>query len=240
MTAIFHPLTSEQREHLTFYQTKKIKFMNKQISAEQAVSKINTGATLMVGGFLANGSALKILDLLAQSDVKDLTLICNDSAFPDKAYGKLLANGQVRKLITSHMGTNPAAIDLMNAGKLDVEFVPQGTLAERIRAAGAGFGGVLTPTGLGTLVENGKEKITIDGKEFLLEKPLRADVALLGATVGDKSGNLIYKGTSQNMNPLMATAADTVIAEVGELVETGAFAPETVHTPGIFVDFIVD
>ncbi|MDR1951027.1 MAG: CoA transferase subunit A [Bacteroidales bacterium] len=213
--------------------------MNKQITPEQAASKIQSGVTLMVGGFLANGSPLKILDLLSQSDVKDLTLICNDSAFPDKAYGKLIANKQVRKLITSHTGTNPAAIDLMNAGTMEVEFVPQGTLVERIRAAGAGLGGVLTPTGLGTLVENGKQKITVDGKEFLLEKPLRADFALLGATLGDKSGNLIYKGTSQNMNPLMATAADIVIAEIGELVETGAFSPEAVHTPGIFVDFIV-
>jgi acetate CoA/acetoacetate CoA-transferase alpha subunit len=214
--------------------------MNKQITLEQAVSKIKSGMTVMVGGFLSNGSALKILDLLAQSDVKDLTLICNDSSFADKGHGKLLANGQVCKEITSHMGTNPAAIDLMNAGKLDVDFVPQGTLAERIRAGGAGLGGVLTPTGLGTLVENGKEKINIDGKDYLLEKPLRADVALLGASVGDKSGNLIYKGTSQNMNPLMATAADLVIAEVGELMETGTYSPESVHTPNIFVDFIVN
>jgi len=213
--------------------------MNKQLTPEQAVSKIKSGITLMVGGFLANRSALKILELLCQSDIKDLTLIVNDSGFPDKAYGKLLANGQVRKLIASHIGTNPAAIDLMNAGTLEVEFVPQGTLAERIRAAGAGLGGVLTPTGLGTLVEKGKEKITVDGKEFLLEKPLRADIALIGASIGDKSGNLIYKGTSQNMNPLMATAADLVIAEVGELVETGSIAPEQVHTPNIFVDFIV-
>ena len=214
--------------------------MNKQITPEQAAEKIQSGMTLMAGGFLANGSALKILDLIAQSAIKDLTLICNDSAFPDKAYGKLIANGQVRKLITSHIGTNPVGIDLMNAGTMDVEFVPQGTLAERIRAAGAGLGGVLTPTGLGTLVEKGKQKITIDGKEFLLEKPLRADVALLGATMGDKSGNLVYKGTSQNMNPLMAMAADVVVAEVGELVETGALTPESIHTPNIFVNFIVN
>ena len=213
--------------------------MNKHITSEQAISKIKSGMTIMVGGFLGNGSPLKILDLLAQSDVKDLTLICNDSAFPDKAYGKLIANGQVCKEITSHTGTNPVAIELMNAGTMEVEFVPQGTLAERIRAAGAGLGGVLTQTGLGTLVENGKQQLTIDGKEYLLEKPLRADVALLGASLGDKSGNLIYKGTSQNFNPLMATAADLVIAEVGELVETGSLAPEAVHTPGIFVDFIV-
>lgn len=214
--------------------------MNKQLTPEQVATIIKSGATLMVGGFLANRSALKILDLLCESGVKDLTLICNDGGFPDKAYGKLLANGQVRKFIASHIGTNPVAIDLMNAGKLEVEFVPQGTLAERIRSAGAGLGGVLTPTGLGTLMEKGKAKITIDGKVFLLEKPLRADIALIGASIGDKSGNLVYKGTSQNMNPLMATAADLVIAEVGELVEVGSIPPEQVHTPGIFVDFIVN
>ena len=206
---------------------------------EQALAEVQSGMTLMVGGFLTCGSALKILEMLSQSEVKDLVLICNDSAYPDKAYGKLIANGQVRKLITSHVGTNPEAINQMNAGSLEVEFVPQGTLVERIRVAGAGLGGVLTPTGLGTLVENGKQKIIVDGKEFLIEKPLRADVALIGASMGDKSGNLIYKGTSQNMNPLMATAATKVIAEVGELFETGAFAPEAIHTPCIFVDFII-
>ncbi|MDR1739970.1 MAG: CoA transferase subunit A [Bacteroidales bacterium] len=213
--------------------------MNKKITPKQAVAKIKSGMTLMIGGFLANGSPIKILDLLAQSGIKDLTLICNDTAYHDKAHGKLIANGQVRKVITSHIGTNSATIEQMNSGVLEVEFVPQGTLAERIRAGGAGLGGVLTPTGLGTMVEKGKEKITVDGKEYLLEKPLRADVALLGASIGDESGNLIYRGTSQNMNPLMATAADTVIVEVGELVATGAFAPETIHTPNIFVDFIV-
>ena len=212
----------------------------KQITAEQAASKIKSGTTLMVGGFLANGSALKILDLLAQSDVGELTIICNDTSFPDKAHGKLIANKQVRKVITSHIGTNPATVEQMNAGTLEVVFMPQGTLAECIRAAGAGLGGVLTATGLGTLVENGKQKVVVDGKEFLLEKPIRADVALLGATLGDKSGNLVYKGTSQNFNPLMAMAADLIIAEVGELVETGDIAPEAVHTPGIFVDFIVN
>jgi len=213
--------------------------MNKQITPEQAVSKIKSGMTLMIGGFLTNGSPLRILDLLAQSAIKDLTLICNDSAYPDKGLGKLIVNGQVRKIIVSYIGSNPATIDQMNAKTLEVEFSPQGTLAERIRAAGAGLGGVLTPTGLGTLAENGKQRITVDGKDYLLEKPLRADVALIGATLADQSGNLIYKGTSQNMNPLMATAAETVIAEVGELVETGALAPETIHTSGIFVDFIV-
>ena len=214
--------------------------MNKVKSIEQVVAEIQSGMTVMVGGFMACGSPLKLLEALSQSAVKDLTLICNDSAFPDKAHGKLIANGQVRKLITSHIGTNPATIDQMNAGSLEVVFIPQGTLAECIRAAGAGLGGVLTPTGLGTLAEKGKQKIIIDGKEFLLEKPIRADVALLGASVGDKSGNLIYRGTMQNMNPLMATAAAKVIAEVGELVEIGALAPETIHTPGLFVTYIVN
>lgn len=206
---------------------------------EQAVAKVQSGMTLMIGGFLAGGSPLRMLDLLSQSPVKDLVLICNDTAFPDRAHGKLIANRQVRKVITSHIGTNPVTIEQMNAGTLEVEFVPQGTLAERIRAGGAGLGGVLTPTGLGTLVEAGKQKITVEGKEYLLEKWLRADMALLNASTGDRSGNLIYKGTSQNLNPVMATAADTVIAEVGELVETGDLVPETVHTPGIFVNYIV-
>ena len=214
--------------------------MNKIITAEQAIAKINSGATIMIGGFMANGSPHRIIDLMLQSDIRDLTLISNDSAFPDKGIGRLIADNRVRKLIVSHAGTNPCVNDQMNAGQLEVEFVPQGTLAERIRAAGAGLGGVLTITGLGTVVENGKEKITIDGKEYLLEKPLRADIALLGASIGDKNGNLYYKGTSQNFNPIMATAADLVIAEVEELVETGTIPMENVHTPNIFVDYIVN
>ena len=213
--------------------------MKKIITPEEAVAHIKSGMTLMIGGFLGNGSPHKIIEKILQSEVCELTLISSDSAFPDKGLGRLIADRRVKKLITSHVGTNPLAIEQMNAGTLEVNFVPQGTIVECIRAAGAGLGGVLTPTGLNTLVEQGKEKITVDGKEYLLEKPLRADVALLGATMGDKSGNLIYKGTSQNINPLIATAADMVIVEVGELFETGAFEPHTVHTPGIFVDFIV-
>ncbi len=213
--------------------------MNKQITPEQAAAKVKSGMTVMIGGFLANGSPHRIIECLLQSNVRDLTLIASDSAFPDKGLGRLIANKQVKKLITSHAGTNPLVAEQMNAGTLEVEFVPQGTLVECIRAAGAGLGGVLTPTGLGTMVEKGKQKITVDGKEYLLEKPVRADMALLSASLGDASGNLIYKGTSQNTNPLMATAADIVIAEVGELVETGSLSPEQVHTPGIFVDYMV-
>jgi len=212
--------------------------MEKLITIAEAASKIKDGMTIMVGGFMAAGGPNRIVDALLESNVKDLTLICNDTAFPDKGLGKLVANRRVKKIITSHIGTNPSTIDQMNAGELIVEFSPQGTLAERVRAGGAGLGGILTPTGIGTMVAQGKEVILIDGKEFLLEKPLRADVALLGASISDKQGNLVYRGTSQNFNPLMATAADLVIAETAELVEVGDLKPEEVRTPSIFVDYI--
>ena len=212
--------------------------MNKIITFKEAVSKIKDGMTIMIGGFLGNGSPEKLIDALVESGVKNLTLICNDTAFPDKGVGKLIVNKQISKVYTSHIGTNPHSNEQLNSGELKIEFCPQGTLAERVRAAGAGLGGVLTPTGIGTIVAEGKEIITIDGKEFLLEKPLKADVALIGASIGDKSGNLIYKGTSQNFNPIMASAADLVIAEVNELVEVGSIPQEQVHTPAIFVDTI--
>jgi len=213
--------------------------MSKLISLEDAVAKIKDGSVIMVGGFMASGTPPRIIDALVNANVKDLTIICNDTAFPDKGVGRLVVNRQVKKVITSHIGTNPATQEQMNNGELVVEFVPQGTLAERVRAGGAGLGGFLTPTGLGTMVAEGKEIVTVDGKPFLLEKPLRADVALIGANKGDYEGNLIYRGNSQNFNPLMATATDLVIAEVETLVETGRICMEHVHTPGIFVDFIV-
>ncbi len=213
--------------------------MNKFISIKEAVAQVKEGMTVMVGGFLANGTPNAIVDALAQSGVKNLTLICNDTAYPDRGVGQLIANKQVKKLIVSHIGTNPCTSEQMNSGELEIEFVPQGTLAERIRSGGAGLGGFLTTTGMGTIVAEGKPVISVDGKDYLLEKPLRADVALIGASLGDKSGNLIYRGTSQNFNPLMASAADLVIAEIAELVEVGELAPETVKTPAIFVDYIV-
>ncbi|MCF0211967.1 MAG: CoA transferase subunit A [Bacteroidales bacterium] len=213
--------------------------MDKFISVQQAAEKIHDGMTVMVGGFLGVGSPIALLDALAEKGVKDLTIICNDTAYPEVAVGKLITNRQVKSLIATHIGTNNNTIDQMNAGELQVELSPQGTLAERIRAAGAGLGGVLTQTGLGTVVENGKQKITIDGKEYLLEKPVRADIAIIGANICDESGNLVYKGTSQNFCPLMATAADVVIVEPQEIVKTGDIAPENVKTPGIFVDFII-
>lgn len=213
--------------------------MGKFVSLSEAVELVKNGMTVMVGGFLANGTPNRIIDALVEKGVRDLTVICNDTSFPDKGVGKLVVNRQVSRLYTSHIGTNPHTGEQMNAGELQIEFCPQGTLAERIRAAGSGLGGVLTPTGLGTSVAEGKEVIMVDGKEYLLEKPLRADVALLGASVCDKEGNLAYRGTSQNFNPLMAMAADVVIVEAGEVVEAGGIAPENVRTPSVLVDYIV-
>jgi len=213
--------------------------MNKFISLEKALSFIKDGMTIMIGGFLGNGSPDRIIDAIAASNLKNLTIICNDTVFPDRSFGKLFVNKQVTKVITSYIGGNPACNEQMNKGELEVVFVPQGTLAERIRAAGCGLGGILTPTGLNTLAAQGKQIISVDGKEFLLEKPLRADVALIRASVGDETGNLVYRGTSQNFNPLMAMAADLVIAEVEKLVKTGDIEPEYVKTPSILVKYII-
>ena len=214
--------------------------MSKFISIEEAVSKVKDGMTIMVGGFLANGTPNKIVDALAKSGVKNLTLICNDTAYPDKGVGQLIANKQVKKLFVSHIGTNPHTSEQMNSGELEIEFCPQGSLAERVRAGGCGLGGILTQTGMGTIVAEGKQIVNVDGKDYLLEKPLRADIALVGASLGDKAGNLVYRGTSQNFNPLMASAADLVIAEINELVEVGEIAAENVKTPSIMVYFIIE
>lgn len=212
--------------------------MKKEITLNEVVSKIKDGMTIMVGGFLAVGAPEQIMDAIAESSVKNLTLICNDSAFPDKSLGKLIVNKQVKKLIVSHIGTNPETVNQLNNKEIEIEFVPQGTLVERIRAKGAGLGGVLTPTGLGTIIAEGKEVMTIDGKDYLLEKPLGADIALLGATVADSEGNLIHRGTTRNFNPIMAMAADLVIAETSKMVKPGELDPETIHTPSIFVNYI--
>ena len=211
--------------------------MSKQITIDQAVEMIKDGQTVMIGGFLAVGSANRIIEAMVKAGKKDLTIICNDTAYPEIGSGLLVASGCVKKCIVSHIGTNPITEQKMKASEIEVELVPQGTLAERIRIGGAGIGGFLTTTGLGTLAEEGKRKIEVEGKEYLLELPLRADVALIGASVADKYGNLIYRGTSQNFNPMMATAADLVIAEAKESVEN--LAPEAIKTPYLFVDYIV-
>ena len=193
----------------------------------------------MVGGFLANGTPHRIIEELEKSGVKDLTVICNDTGYPDRGIGRLVVSGQIKHVIASHVGTNHVTGEKMNSGEMKVTFYPQGTLAECVRAGGAGLGGVLTRTGLGTIIEEGKEKITVDGVEYLLEKPLRADVAIIGGTICDESGNIVYKGTTNNFNQLMAAAADLVIAEPEQIVKVGEIAPEQIHTPAIFVDKIV-
>lgn len=213
--------------------------MDKLITIQEAVSKLKDGMTIMVGGFLTTGGPNLLMDAIADSGIDKLTLICNDAAFADKGLGKLIANKQVKKLITSYIGSNPTAIELMNSSQMEIEFSPQGTLIERIRAAGAGLGGVLTPTGLGTMVENGKQVIELDGKKFILERPIKADISFIGASISDKMGNLYYKGTTRNFNPLMAMAADIVIAEAEQIVEVGAIDPENIHTPAILVDFLI-
>ncbi|KGG79840.1 acetate CoA-transferase subunit alpha [Caloranaerobacter azorensis] len=212
---------------------------NKLISVEQAVDYIKDGMTVMIGGFLGVGSPNKIIDALVKKGVKDLTLIANDTAFPEVAIGKLIVNKQIKKVIASHIGTNKETGRQMTEGETEVELVPQGTLAERIRAAGAGLGGILTPTGIGTVVEEGKRKIEIDGKEYLLELPLKADIALIKGAKVDKNGNVYYRNSARNFNPIMAMAADLVIVEAEEIVEIGEIDPNEVITPGIFVDYIV-
>ncbi|HCY00779.1 MAG TPA: branched-chain amino acid dehydrogenase [Bacteroidales bacterium] len=212
---------------------------NKFISAEEAASMVKDGMTVMIGGFLAVGSPTSIINKIVESGVKNLTLICNDTAFPDKGVGLLVANKQVKHIITSHIGTNPSTIEQFNNKEISIEFSPQGNLIERIRAAGAGLGGVLTPTGIGTIVQEGKQIVNVDGIDYILEKPLHADVALIGASVSDTIGNLTYKGSSQNFNPTMATAAKLVIVEAEEVVEMGQICPDNVRTQSIFVTHIV-
>lgn len=214
--------------------------MDKLISITTAISKIKDGDTIMVGGFLANGTPEKLIDALVKSGIKNLTLICNDTGFIDKGVGKMVVAKQFKKIITSHVGTNKETGRQMNAGETQVVLVPQGTLAEQVRAGGFGLGGVLTKTGLGTLVEEGKQKVTVDGEIYLLEKPLKADVALLYGTRVDKNGNISYQGSTLNFNNIMAAAAKIAIVEAEELVEVGQINPNLVSTPGVFIDYIVD
>ena len=213
--------------------------MAKIISVAEAAAKVQDGMTVMVGGFLGCGTPQILVDQLLAQGTKDLTLVCNDTAFPDSGVGKLVVSRQFKKVIVSHIGTNPETGRQMNAGELDVELVPQGTLAEKVRSAGFGLGGFLTPTGVGTPVEEGKQKLTIDGKDYLLELPIKADVALIKAYKADKAGNLVFRKAARNFNPLMATAAQLVIVEAQNIVEIGEIDPDEVMTPGIFVNYLV-
>lgn len=221
-----------------FRKEKVVVIMNKIVSVKEAVSHIKDGMKIMVGGFMTVGTPEILIDELVNQGTKNLTLICNDAGYPNKGVGKLIANGQVDKLIASHIGLNPLAGELMKE-KLEVALVPQGTLIEQIRAGGAGLGGILTPTGIGTIVEEGKQVIDVQGKKFLLEEPIKADVALIGGSIVDKKGNTIYKNTTKNFNPIMATAADTVIVAAGEIVNEGSISVDHVMTPHLFVDYVV-
>lgn len=213
--------------------------MNKLRTMNEALEFLQDNMTVMIGGFLGVGSPEAIIDGMIERKIRNLTIICNDTSFADRGIGKLIVNKNVRKVITSHIGTNPETGRQMNAGELEVELIPQGTLAERIRAAGAGLGGVLTPTGIGTIIENGKEKIEVNGKDYLLELPLKADVALLMGEKVDKKGNIYYDKAARNFNPVMATAADLVMVLAEEVLEAGDLDPNHVVTPGLFVDYII-
>lgn len=213
--------------------------MNKLRTLDGVLELIKDDCTIMVGGFLACGTPEAIIDGIVKKGVKNLTIICNDSGFIDRGVGKLIVSGQVKKVIASHIGTNAETGRLMNSGEMEVELIPQGTLAERVRCGGAGLGGFLTPTGIGTIVAEGKDIISVEGKEYILEKPLRADIALIYGSVVDKKGNIWYNKSTQNFNPLMATAADVVIVEAEKIVEVGEIVPESVMTPHIFVNYIV-
>ncbi|HEY8162130.1 MAG TPA: 3-oxoacid CoA-transferase subunit A [Methylocystis sp.] len=213
--------------------------MQDGISPEQAAAMIPDGVSIMVGGFLGVGSPDRVIDALVARGARGLTIIGNDTAMPTRGVGKLIEAGCVAHVKASHIGTNPTTQKKMISGEIEVELVPQGTLAERIRAGGCGLGGILTPTGVGTVVAEGKPVIEIDGASFLLEKPLRADFALLRAHEADHLGNLTYRLTAANFNPVMAFAADCVIAEPDEIVPVGVIPPDAVRTPGVLVHCLV-
>ena len=206
---------------------------------EAAVARIPDGSSLMIGGFMGVGTPELLMDELIRQRRRDLTVIANDTALPGVGIGKLITAGCVRKVIASHIGLNPETQQKMIAGDIDVELVPQGTLIERIRAGGYGLGGILTPTGVGTVVEEGKRKLEVDGREYLLETPLRADFALVQAFLADYLGNLTYALTARNFNPLIAMAATTVIVAAEHIVPVGMITPDHVMTPAVLVDYLV-
>ncbi len=211
----------------------------KTVSLQEAVALISEGATLMVGGFMGIGTSERLMDELVRQGKRNLTVIANDTARPGVGIGKLVTAGLLRKAIVSHIGLNPETQQQMLAAKIDVELVPQGTLIERIRSGGFGLGGILTPTGLGTVVEKDKRKIEVNGKEYLLETALRADFAIVHAFVADYIGNLTYALTARNFNPVIAMAADTVIVTADHIVPVGVIAPDHVATPAPVVDYVV-
>jgi acetate CoA/acetoacetate CoA-transferase alpha subunit len=213
--------------------------MSKVKTLTEAMEMVNDGQSIMIGGFMFAGTPEILIEGMIKKGIKGITVISNDTCTPDYGIGSLIVNKSISRLISSHIGRNKETGRQMSEGETEVILVPQGTLAERIRTAGAGLGGFLTPTGVGTSVEEGKQKISINGKDYLLELPLRADVALLKAWKADKSGNLVYRRAARNFNPLMATAADLVIVAAETIVEIGELDPDLVVTPGALVDIIV-
>jgi acetate CoA/acetoacetate CoA-transferase alpha subunit len=209
------------------------------VSLEQSVSVIPDGASVMIGGFMGIGTPERVIDELIRQNKRDLTVIANDTAAPGHGIGKLVDAKLVRKAIVSHIGLNPETQRQMMTGEMEVELVPQGTLIERIRSGGYGLGGILTQTGVGTPVENGKQRIELDGKSYLLEVALRADFALVQAFLADYLGNLSYALTARNFNPVIAMAAETVIANADNIVPVGVISPDHVATPAPVVDYLV-
>ena len=213
--------------------------MKKGVTPKEAAELIPDGAVLMIGGFMGVGSPHRVIEALVEAGRKDLTVIGNDAGRPNYGIGRLVHEKAVRKIFASHIGLNPELQKCMIAGEIEVELVPQGTLAERIRAGGFGLGGVLTKTALGTIAAEGQKVIDIDGDKWLYAPPLRADFALLHSDRADYNGNLVYQLTATNFNPVMATAADTVICEPREIVPVGIISPDNVNTPGVLVDYLI-
>ena len=211
----------------------------KTVTLERAVELIPDGASVMVGGFMGVGTPERVMDELVRQGRRHLTVIGNDTARPGRGIGKLVSAGVAGKAIVSHIGLNPETQKKMIAGEMDVELVPQGTLIERIRAGGFGLGGILTPTGVGTLVEEGKRKVDVDGATYLLEPALKADFALVEAFLADYEGNLVYALTARNFNPVIAMAARTVIVDATHIVPVGMISPDHVVTPAVLVDYVV-
>ena len=214
--------------------------MKRAIKADEAAEMISDGSVLLIGGFMGVGSPHRLIDALVARGTRDLTIVANDTAMPGRGIGKLISCAAVSRAIVSHIGLNPETQAKMISDEIEVELVPQGTLVERIRAGGVGLGGVLTATGLGTPVEDGKQIVETGGKRYLLETPIRGDFALIAAQQADYVGNLEYSLTAHNFNPIMALAADTVIAEPRSIVPIGVIAPDAVKTPGILVDHLLE
>ena len=214
--------------------------MAKFVNKEEIQSLFADEQSLMVGGFIESGVPAELIKILLASGAKDLTLIANDTGFDNQTFGQLVVEKRLKKAVVSHIGTNRETGKQMNAGELEVELTPQGTLIEQIRAGGAGLGGILTQTGIGTTVAEDKRIIEVDGEDYILAEPLKADIALVKAWKADKKGNLIYRYAARNFNPIVATAAEIVIVEADEILEVGEIDSNQVMTPGLFVDYILE